>query len=202
MKKKTFFRTIGLFFLIGFGLSIFAQKEVKIIESVDIQGNRRICDEEILKLIVIRPGDKFDETQVQKDLQSLLALGVFDAANTNVFTENGVRGGVNVIFEVRELPIIAEIKFEGLKYIRTEEVLAELSRQNVIIKVQEPFKAEKFAKAQKIIKEYLQKQGFLQAKVFTMTEYFSATELNVGFIIDEMPDDDEADCCEKTDTIL
>ena len=166
------------------------------------RGNRRLTDEEILKHIKTRSGEKYDEKQVQKDLQSLLALGVFNTTNTNVVTETGVRGGVNVIFQVMELPLIVELKFEGLRYVKKEEILAELREQNAEIKAGESFQGQKLTKAQKIIKEYLKNRGFADAKVSIFTEDMSATTINIGFYIDELPNDDDEDCCESTDSRL
>ena len=61
------------------------------------------------------PGDPYNEQQVQRDFQAILSLGFFDKTATRVLTEEGARGGVNVIFEVKELPIIRDLQFEGLK---------------------------------------------------------------------------------------
>ena len=52
---------------------------------------------------------------VQRDYQTLLSLTFFDKTKTSVLTETGPRGGVNVIFEVTELPIIRDLTFDGLE---------------------------------------------------------------------------------------
>ena len=90
----------------------------RLVESVDIQGNRRLRDEDLLYYIQTRPGDVFNPDQIQRDLQALLALNFFDKTATRVLTEDGVRGGINVIFEVKELPIIRDLQFEGLKSVQ------------------------------------------------------------------------------------
>src|ERR1700741_4069514 len=84
-------------------------------ESVDIIGNRRRPKDDILYYIQTRPGDPYNVDQVQRDYQTLLSLTFFDKTATRVLTENGPRGGVNIIFEVKELPIIRDLTFEGLK---------------------------------------------------------------------------------------
>ncbi|HEY0082825.1 MAG TPA: POTRA domain-containing protein [Pyrinomonadaceae bacterium] len=81
---------------------------------VEIQGNRRLTDEDILALIKARPGEPFSERQIQNDLQRLMESGVFNKTKTRVITEPGARGGVVVIFEVFELPQILEVTFKGL----------------------------------------------------------------------------------------
>lgn len=174
--------------------NVVAQKS-KLVEALDIQGDRRLSDEEILKHIKTRPGEKAGEKQMQADLQSLLQLGLFSTVNTRVVTEKGLRGGVNVIFEVMELPQTVELNFDGLRYVTKEELLAELREQKAEVTANSPYQSEKLQKAQRIITEYLiKKRGFVDAKVDVREEEVSATNVNISFIIDEMPNDEE--CCQ------
>ncbi len=178
--------------------NVVAQKQGKLIENLDIQGNRRLTDEEILKHIKTRPGERLDEKQLQADLQSLMKLGLFHTTHTKVLTEIGVRGGVNVVFEVYELPLIVELKFDGLRYVTKEELLAELREQKAEIMADKPYQPEKMRKAQQVILEYLvKKRGFVDAKVFVTEKQVSATTVKIAFVIDEMQNDDEEDCCEN-----
>src|SRR4051812_46671773 len=73
----------------------------RVVETVDIQGNRRLRDEDLMYYIKTRPGDVYDPAVLERDLRELLSLNFFDKTATRVLTEDGVRGGVNVIFEVR-----------------------------------------------------------------------------------------------------
>lgn len=178
--------------------NIAAQQRDKIIEAIDIQGNRRLTDEELLKHIKTRPGKRFDEKQAHDDLQSLLKLGLFDASATRVITEAGARGGVDVIFKVRELPLIVELKFDGLRYIAEEELLVELREQKAEVTADSPYQPERMRKARQVILEYLvKKRGFIDAKVYVAETEVSATTIKIVFVIDEMPNDDEEDWREK-----
>ena len=82
------------------------QPQQRVVENVDIIGNRRLRKDDILYYIQTRPGDPYSEAAVQRDYETLLSLTFFDKTATRVLTENGPRGGVNIIFEVKELPII------------------------------------------------------------------------------------------------
>src|SRR6185369_7953089 len=90
------------------------QSQQRLVENVEIIGNRRLRKDDILYYIQTRPGDVYDVNLVQRDYQTLLSLAFFDKTAPRVFTENGVRVGVNVIFEVKELPLILYRAFEGL----------------------------------------------------------------------------------------
>ena len=83
----------------------------QLVESVDIQGNRRLKDVDLLYYIKTREGDVYDQAQLERDLKELLSLNFFDKTYTRVLTEEGVRGGVKVIFQVRELLIIRDLQF-------------------------------------------------------------------------------------------
>src|SRR4026207_2318098 len=95
----------------------------RIVENVDIVGNRRLRKDDILYYIQTRQGDPYNVEQVQRDYQTLLSLTFFDKTATRVLTETGPRGGVNVIFEVKELPIIRDLTFDGLKSVQESDVL-------------------------------------------------------------------------------
>src|SRR2546423_14773894 len=99
------------------------QPPQKIVESVDIIGNRRLRKDDILYYIQTRPGDPYNVEQVQRDYQTLLSLTFFDKTATRVLTETGPRGGVNIIFEVKELPIIRDLTFEGLHSVQESDIL-------------------------------------------------------------------------------
>ena len=96
----------------------------QIVETVDIQGNRRLRDEDLLYYIKTRPGDVYDPAGLERDLKELLSLNFFDKTATRVLTEEGIRGGVNVIFEVRELPIIPTT-VQGAKGLTESDILKE-----------------------------------------------------------------------------
>src|SRR5215211_1256289 len=103
----------------------------RLVESVDIIGNRRLRKDDILYYIQTRPGDPYNVDQVQRDYQTLLSLTFFDKTATRVFTEDGARGGVNVIFEVKELPIIRDLTFDGLKSVQESDVLKAFRERRV-----------------------------------------------------------------------
>jgi outer membrane protein assembly factor BamA len=100
----------------------------QVVENVDIQGNRRLRDEDLLYYIKTRPGDVYDPAALERDLKELLSLNFFDKTATRVLTEDGIRGGVNVIFEVRELPIIRDLVFKGARLYKNPTFLKNFAK--------------------------------------------------------------------------
>ena len=157
----------------------------QLIEEVDIQGNRRLRDEDLLYYIKTRPGDVYSQAQLERDLRELLSLNFFDKVATKVLTEPGVRGGVNVIFEVVELPIIRDLQFEGLKAVPESEVLKAFREQRVGISKEAVFDPVKAQNATRILREQLASKGYPNAKVTVREEEVSATSTAITFVIDQ-----------------
>lgn len=157
----------------------------RLVENVDIIGNRRLRKDDILYYIQTRAGDPYNEAQVQRDYQTLLSLNFFDKTATRVFTENGPRGGVNVIFEVKELPIIRDLTFEGLKSVQESDVLKAFRERRVGVSKENVYDPVKIRTAMRVIKELLSAGGHPNAIVTEETEEVSATSLAVNFKIDE-----------------
>src|SRR5256885_7035627 len=137
----------------------------RLVESVDVQGNRRLRDEDILYYVQTRAGDQYSEQQVQKDLQAILALGFFDKVDSRVTVEEGARGGVNVIFYVKELPIIRDIEFEGLKSVPESDVLKAFRENRIGISKEAIYDPVKTRNAIRIIKELLAAKGHPNATI-------------------------------------
>ncbi len=185
-----FFR-LSLFLAIAFlsFQSVFPQMQNKTIELLDIQGNRRWTDDEILTHIKTRALQTFNEKQLQNDLQKLLALGWFNPTHTKVFTETGNKGGVNVIIQVLELPIVEEVNFDGLEYYTKAEIITALKQEKLNIEKGDIYNAAKLTKAISVLKKFLAERGFPYAKVNIWEEEVSAVSLKIGFFIEEQPED-------------
>ena len=59
-----------------------------------------------------------------------LSLNFFDKTATRVLTEEGIRGGVNVIFEVRELRSLGPA-IQGAKALTESDILKEFREKRV-----------------------------------------------------------------------
>jgi len=161
------------------------QPQQRIVESVDVTGNRRLRKDDILYWVQTRPGDPYNVEQVERDYQAILALGFFDKTATRVLTEPGPRGGVNVIFEVKELPIIRDLIFEGLKSVPESDVLKAFRERRVGISKESIYDPVKARTAIRVIKELLSAAGHPNATVEERSEEVSATSRAITFVVDE-----------------
>ena len=186
-------RATGLLFILalsavaGFVAVTPAQTPQQVVETVDIQGNRRLRDEDLMYYIKTRPGDVYDPAALERDLKELLSLNFFDKTATRVLTQQGARGGVDVIFEVKELPIIRDMTFSGLKAVQESDVLKAFREQRVGISKEAIYDPVKSRQAVRVLRELLASKGYPNAKVDVNEEEISATSIGLNFTIDQGP---------------
>src|SRR5258706_765273 len=161
------------------------QQGQRLVESVDVFNNRRLRKDDILYYVQTRPGDPFNQQQVEPDLQAILALGSFDKTATRVYTEEGTRGGVNVVFEVKELPIIRDLQFEGLKSVPESDVLTTFRERRVGVSKESIYDPVKARNAIRVLKELLAAKGHPNATVTQRTAEVSAPPAALTFLINE-----------------
>ena len=161
------------------------QQQQRVVEEVDIQGNRRLRKDDILYYVQTRAGDTYSEAQVARDLQAILSLGFFDKVGTRVYTEEAPRGGLRVIFEVHELPIIRDIQFEGLKSVAESDVLKTFRERRVGISKEAILDPVKLKNAERVLKELLAAKGHPNAVVTGSVEEVSRTSSAITFVVNE-----------------
>lgn len=76
------------------------------IQSVEVKGNHRIEAGTIESYMLLGPGDPFDARRIDQSLKTLYATGLFQNVSIS-------RVGNNLVVDVVENPIIAQVAFEG-----------------------------------------------------------------------------------------
>jgi Surface antigen variable number repeat/Gram-negative bacterial TonB protein C-terminal len=160
-----------------------AQAAGRLVEDLDVMGNRRMTREEIMDLIKTRPGDPYNAAQVEADLAALLMSGNFNKSGTRVMLEDGVRGGVRVLFQVFELPLISEISFGRAGWGRQSELSNEFARHRVDLRDGKPFDLAELRKATKVIEDYYRSQGWLNVKAEASVESLTFEKVRIAFKI-------------------
>jgi outer membrane protein assembly factor BamA len=160
-----------------------AQNSQPLVEGVEVVGNRRLTWKDILSHIKTRPGERFSGEQCERDLNALFELGLFDKLRTRVITETGVRGGVVVIFEVVELPIVSDIKIANLRGIDEPVVLRRFQEKDVNLVKGGVYDPVKITAAQRVLKEILEARGWPDAVVKIEQQTPSAMYTSITFSI-------------------
>jgi outer membrane protein insertion porin family len=154
----------------------------KVIERVVVAGYRRLSERDIRAHISMRPGELFTPESGRRDLERILATGLFDMKQTKVFGETGVRGGVEVVFEVVEMPLISKVTFKGLRASEEAEIVERI-RANAITLVKDAvYQPSQAQSAQRLIKEFLISHGWREVEVTEVLEY-TGTFVSIEFVI-------------------
>ena len=124
---------------------------------VRVEGNRTVTLDKILQKIRTRAGRPYLEEQVEQDVRELYKLGVF--AGVRTFNQR-VQGGVVVIFQVAERPLLQEVIIVG-----NDTYLTSVLKKEAELKVgdaADPFAVEN---GRHKIREYYQKKGYSKVRV-------------------------------------
>jgi TonB family protein len=167
------------------GLGEIAAKDAagRTVEAVEIVGNRRITDKEILGLMQTQPGDLCSVRQLEQDLATILASGYFNKGDSRVSTEVRASGGVVVVIEVHELPLISNVKFEGLKSVAESLILEALRKDEIDVHEGSVYDPAKVRNAIRVIRKVLQANGQRDANVEVLTEQVTAASVALTFVI-------------------
>src|SRR5215831_5418422 len=155
------------------------------VEEVEIRGNRRIPRESVLYYVQSKPQDRFDLSLAQRDLQSIIQMGLFDPLATKLYVEDGPRGGKVIIFQVKEYPIIRAIEYRGMKSATESDVLDKFKEKHIQVGKEQTFDPARTNGARLVIRELLAEKGHPDADVSVEVEEISATTVALAFNVNE-----------------
>jgi outer membrane protein insertion porin family len=159
----------------------------QLVEEVQFRGNRRIPNDTLRLYVTTKPGDLYSREQVERDYQAVLAQGFFDALKSNVVLEPGNTGGVIIVFNLTEYPVIRDIQYEGLKSVQLSDVLTRFKEKRISLTKDSQYDPVQVKRAEEELRAMLSERGRPKATVTAETEDISKTSLVVIFNIDEGP---------------
>ena len=174
---------IGLFFaFILFVGTCSAQQGV--IESIVIQGNRRIPAETIRARMFTKPGDVYDQAALERDFNSLWNTGYFD--DLRIEREPSAKGWIIHVY-VKEKPTIREIKYVGLSSVSQSDVLDKFKERKVGLTQESQYDPTKVKRAEVVIKELLAAHGHQFATVRSEVRPIPPAAVALTFVVKEGP---------------
>jgi len=145
-------------FIIFFCFLISLNSNAEIIESVEVNGNKRITKETIILLGSIDFNKSYDENTVNQLLKDLFATGFFDEIEINIIEKK-------LIINISENSIIDSIDITGVK----NNSLKNLIIENIELKNRSSFNDNKLQKDINTIDNILKRNGY----------YFSTIKSNI-----------------------
>ena len=164
--------------LIFFGFSFVGRASATEVTSIVIEGNVRLENAAVRKLIETKEGESFDPKQIKKDIKSIYELGVL--SSVRVYKEKDGDGKVKLFYVLKEKPFIRDIKFIGAKKF-TSETLSDLisSKNHTVIN------EEKALKDRAAIEKKYKEKGFFLVNVSYKVVPSDKGESDLHFIISE-----------------
>jgi outer membrane protein insertion porin family len=95
-----------------------AQPTGPIISEIRIQGNQRVEADAIKIHISSRAGQPLDQATVDADIKAIYKMGFFDHASADVEHQGGA---VVLTYIVQERPLITDVRFGGMKAIKSND---------------------------------------------------------------------------------
>ncbi|CCU80050.1 Outer membrane protein assembly factor YaeT precursor [Halanaerobium saccharolyticum subsp. saccharolyticum DSM 6643] len=158
MRKNLFFGSIILLALLLFsGVTAAQNIPIDEVTKITVEGNEYVSDFEILNSVATEVGDQTDQESLRADMQSIFEMGYF--SDVNIVFEN-YQGGLNVIFEVVENPILKEIEITGNEPIYSRDKILEILdlNLNTVLNV------KKMNENLKSLQEKMQDDGYILAR--------------------------------------
>ena len=155
-----------------------------VIESVVIQGNRRIPAETIRARMFTKAGDVYDQAALERDFNSLWNTGYFD--DLRIEREPSAKGWIIHVY-VKEKPTIREIKYVGLSSVSQSDVLDKFKERKVGLTQESQYDPTKVKHAEVVLKELLAAHGHQFATVRSEVRPIPPAAVALTFVVKEGP---------------
>jgi outer membrane protein insertion porin family len=147
------------------------------ISSIQVSGNRRVETDAVLAMIESKKGDRIDQDQLDRDLHAVYGMGFF--SDVNIETEDGP-DGMNIIFNLKEKPVIIQILYEGNKKYKQDKLNEELG-----IKQYSIYNESNVKQSINRLKEFYRKKGYYNAKITDQIKEHPNNEISLIYVIAE-----------------
>jgi len=147
------------------------------VDSVLVEGNRRVEKDAILAVIGTKKGQPFDTGQLDQDLRDVYKMGYFK--DVQIETEPGPKGK-KVVFKVTEKPSIGRISFEGNKKIKADDLKKELG-----LKLYSILDENQVKQSVGRLRDFYRKKGYYNAEIEEKTEPLPNNEVQLKYVIKE-----------------
>lgn len=163
----------------GLNSSVFGETNSlgTVIQSVEVQGNRRIESSTILSKIRSRAGELLSAETVREDIKAIHQMGHFSEVGADTLpAETGLR----LIFKVVERPFLVDFDFLG-----NQEILSDKLKEQVSIKTPTVLDELHVKEAAASIKRYYEQEGYYNTRVIPVIRKKDEDRVTLSFYITE-----------------
>lgn len=152
-----------------------AHAQGAVIQSIVVEGNRRVEPETVRSYLTFSAGDNYDPAEINQSLKTLFATGLFQDVRIR-------RQGATIVVIVIENPIVNQVAFEGNRDVDDETLAAEVQLKPRAVYTRARVQAD----VQRILAVY-RRQGLYAAQVDPKIINLDNNRIDVVFEITEGP---------------
>jgi len=153
------------------------------IGQIVVDGNVRVSDTTFFNNLRIRRGDPYDERVIRQEFRRLWDLGLFD--DLSVEARRRSDGTVDLIFHVRDRPLIGRVTFVGQKAVTETSIQERLQQGKAEVRRGQPVDFTVLKHAESLITHMLGEKGYLDARTRARLAPVNQGQQDVTFEIHE-----------------
>jgi len=150
----------------------------KTISTVEVKGLKRIEKDAVVAKLTSKPGQVVSREDIRADIQALFNMGYFD--EVEVQGEVTPSGTVNLIYQLKERPVISSVEFEGNERISTSDL-----QEVVKVKEWSILDLNKVREDTSLIQKHYEEKGFYLAKVRFEVKQVKSDEVQLTYKISD-----------------
>src|ERR1700730_11604810 len=164
------------------------QPPAAVVDRIIFLGNRRIRSDTLKARIFSREGDPYNEETLRRDFQALWNTQFFEDVKLRVEDSPDGPNHKNIIFDVKERPVIRRIRYDGIHSVSESDILDRFKERKVGLTVESSFDPTRIKKAEVVLKDLLGEHGRQFAKVTPQYQRIaSSNAVILVFKIEEGP---------------
>lgn len=164
-------------------VAAFAQQP-DVISAIEVHGNRSVPAEAVRAHIFSRPGDVYDQANIERDFNSLWNTGYFEDIR---FEREATPKGWILHVYVKEKSRIKEINYLGINAISKSDILDRFKEAKVGLSIESQYDPTKVKKAEVTIKQLEAEHGHQFATIRTEVRPIPPASVGVTFVVREGP---------------
>jgi outer membrane protein insertion porin family len=129
---------------------------------VYVDGNVRVSDSAFFNNLQLKAGDRFQERAVFEEFRRLWDLNLFD--DIAVETRQRDSTTVDLIFHVRDRPLINSVAFVGMRAVTESNILERLTQAKAEVRRGQPVDFSALRRAEAAVQQLLAEKGYLEAR--------------------------------------
>lgn len=158
--------------------------EEKKIAKITIVGADRITQEAFMALTSLRPNQTYDEEIVKKEFKKIWNSGLFEDLSVE---EEETLEGIEVLFKVKEKPLVSSVEYKGSKKLTATSILDKLKENKADVKTGTILNFDTIKKAESALRYIAAEKGYPDALISSEIQDLGKSQVAVIFHLEEGP---------------